>query len=71
MTRVLYLILPWDGDTPCYKLVVEVIICRVQIYTFDCRKLLYVQNILAVHRTWLKKEKEADMTNIHLEILYV
>lgn len=43
-----YLILPWDGDTSSGKLGVEIIVCLVQIDTFNGGKLLNVQNVFTV-----------------------
>lgn len=43
-----YLVLPRDGDTPCDKLVVKVIVGGVKVHTFDSRELLDVQYIFTV-----------------------
>lgn len=43
-----YLVLPRDGDTPCDKLVVKVIIGGVEVHAFDSGELLDVQDIFAV-----------------------
>lgn len=43
-----YLVLPRDGDTPCDKLVVKVIVSGVEVHTFDSRELLDVQYIFTV-----------------------
>lgn len=50
-----YLILPRDGNAACSKFGVEVIVSLVQIHSLYCGELLYVQNILAVHRPGLEE----------------
>lgn len=59
-----YLILPRDGDTPCDKLVVKVIVGGVEVHAFDSGELLDVQHIFAVDSSRLpekKKEKRRMM----------
>lgn len=58
-----YLILPRDGDTPCDKLVVKVVIGGVEVHAFDGGELLDVQDIFAVDSSRLpggdaQKEKK-------------
>lgn len=47
-TFVQYLVLPRDGDTPCDKLVVKVIVGGVEVHTFDSGELLDIQYIFTV-----------------------
>lgn len=44
-----YLILPRDGDAARDKLVVEVVVCRVEVHSFDGGELLNVQDVFTVH----------------------
>lgn len=49
-----YLVLPRDGDTACDKLVVEVVVCGVEVHAFDCGELLDVQDVFTVHGSRLR-----------------
>lgn len=53
-----YLILPGDGHTACGKLLVEVLVCGLQIHTFNCRELFNVQDILAINSLGLRWKRQ-------------
>lgn len=52
-----YLILPWDGDTACDKLVVKVIVRGVKVHAFDGGELLDVQDVFTVHGPRLRENE--------------
>lgn len=56
--RSMYLVLPRDGHTPCGKLLVEVVVCRLQFDTLDCGELLDIQHIFAVNSLGLEGGRE-------------
>lgn len=66
-----YLVLPRDGDTPCDKLVVEVIVGGVEVHAFDSGELLDVQHIFAVDSSRLpgshaeREEEKRGMVEKH------
>lgn len=53
-----YLVLPGDGHTARGKLLVEVLVCGLQIHTFNCRELFNVQDILAVDGLGLRRKRQ-------------
>lgn len=52
-----YLVLPRNGHTPRGKLLVEVIVCGLQLHSFHRGELLDVQNVLAVDGLGLRSTK--------------
>ena len=57
-----YLVLPGDGDTPCHKLVVEVIVGGVNVDAFHRGELLDVQHVFAVHGPRLSENTDQGVS---------
>lgn len=56
-----YLVLPRDGDTPCDKLVVKVIVSGVEVHTFDSGELLDVQDIFTIDSPGLPRRQAREI----------
>lgn len=56
-----YLVLPRDGDTPCDKLVVKVVVSGVEVHTFDSGELLDVQYIFTVDSPGLPARQAGEI----------